>query len=162
LWVGATTWTRWRRCPHLPSVLSLTIDSEGGAVVRVCGDEKDRNDHDQRGGSECTTAIGTKAARIGSSSRPRVAQRGGGSQCFRAWCFGKYRQGRRRDIAPAEEEGPRRVARRRQGEGVGRSGCGCSDRRYRRWGHARANYSSSHVRVDNDRRTKRGSLENLN
>ena len=26
LWVGATTWTRWRRCPHLPSVLSLTVD----------------------------------------------------------------------------------------------------------------------------------------
>src|ERR1700688_2391652 len=56
----------------------------------------------------------------------------------RAWCFGKYRQGRRRDIAPAEEEGPRRVARRRQGEGVGRSGCGCGYRRYRRGGHARA------------------------
>src|SRR5439155_3713800 len=36
----------------------------------------------------------------------------------RAWCFGEYRQGRRRDIAPAEEEGPRRVARRRQGDGV--------------------------------------------
>src|SRR5580704_1874456 len=31
LWVGGTTWTRWRRCPHLPSVLSLTVDSQGGA-----------------------------------------------------------------------------------------------------------------------------------
>src|SRR3989449_707854 len=56
----------------------------------------------------------------------------------RAWCFGEYRQGRRRGIAPAEEEGPRRVARRRQGEGVGRSGCGCRYRRCRRRGSARA------------------------
>src|SRR6266436_8566579 len=56
----------------------------------------------------------------------------------RAWCFGEYRQGRRRDIAPAEEEGPRRAARRRQGEGVERSGCGCRYRRCRRGGRARA------------------------
>ena len=82
LWVGATTWTRWRRCPHLPSVLSLTVDSQGGAVVQVCGDEQDRSDHDQCGGSEWPTSLGNMTAEgIGSSSRPGVAQRGGGSQC---------------------------------------------------------------------------------
>src|SRR5271168_3840660 len=56
----------------------------------------------------------------------------------RAWCFGKYWQGGRRDIAPAEEEGSRRVARRSQGEGMERRGCGCRYRRCRREGRAPA------------------------
>jgi hypothetical protein len=52
------------------------------ATTRVCGDEQDRSDHDQCGGSECTTSIGNRTAEgVGSSSRPGVAQRGGGSQC---------------------------------------------------------------------------------
>ena len=67
---------RWRRCPHLPSVLSLTVDSQGGAVVRVCGDEQDRSDHDQCGGGECTTSIGNMTAEGIGSSSPSLSQCG--------------------------------------------------------------------------------------
>src|ERR1700694_1663305 len=35
LWVGATTWTRWRRCPHLPSGLNLTLYAHLGVLVSV-------------------------------------------------------------------------------------------------------------------------------
>jgi hypothetical protein len=39
----------YRRGSHMPplsSVLSLTVDSQDGAGVRVCADEQDRPDHD--------------------------------------------------------------------------------------------------------------------
>jgi NADP-dependent 3-hydroxy acid dehydrogenase YdfG len=41
---------RRRRSPSA-SVLSLTVDSQEGAGMRVCADEQDRGDHDRGGGS---------------------------------------------------------------------------------------------------------------
>src|SRR5258708_38795181 len=42
LWVGATTWTRWRRCPHLPSGLNPTLDAHDWRRRRFCLDRRSR------------------------------------------------------------------------------------------------------------------------